>query len=138
MLQGTTSLATGTFDVTTAAGITLEGESLDDSFGSAVQVADVNGDGNADLIAGAHYFDGDAASTTGALYGMYGPLSAGTYAASDAAFRIEGAAAGDALGGGVIAVGDFTGDGVEDIAAAQYYMANSFAGGAFLFAGGGM
>ena len=70
-----------------AAGITIEGEASGDDFGSAVRVADVNGDGNPDLIAGAHYFDGDAGTTTGALYGMYGPLSAGSYAASSADFE---------------------------------------------------
>ncbi|NBO55098.1 MAG: hypothetical protein EBU84_11020, partial [Actinobacteria bacterium] len=79
----------------------------------ALEVIDINGDGDDDLLMG------DPLAMTGTnipgkLYGFYGPLSSGTINASTTAdFTIDGAANNDSLGRDV-AAGDIDGDGAND------------------------
>lgn len=83
-----------------------------DRFGAAVSVADVNGDGTADLVIGAPGEDvngsGADAGTVAVLYGARGGLGTG-------ATVLNGPSSSAAYGKSLVAA-DFTGDGRTDIA----------------------
>lgn len=101
---------TGTIAAGSAAAV-LTGELLNDDFGVAVAVGDVNGDGTTDLVVGAdQLFRNDG---TGKAYVFHGPLS-GQVQAANANAILRGSALDDLFGGSV-AVGDVDGDGRDDV-----------------------
>ncbi len=100
-----------------ADGFIIQGDDADDLTGICVAAAgDVNGDGLADIIVGAH-----GAGPTGRAYLIYGqtgsargPIDLSNLAASDG-YTIIGAQIGDQLGMSVSSAGDLNGDGFADI-----------------------
>ena len=102
-------------------GFTLAGAAAGDNSGFSVSAAgDVNGDGFADLIVGAHAADPNGASS-GAGYVVFGKVS-GFASSIDLStlngsngFRLAGVAANDFSGRSVSAAGDVNGDGVGDL-----------------------
>ncbi|MFH0792868.1 MAG: VCBS repeat-containing protein [bacterium] len=104
--------------LTQAAGLTITGAHSWDSLGSAVAVADANGDGKGDLIATVSGWD-HANSTSideGAVYGFFGkstfPASLDLLSATPD-FLVEGYNSSNAIGRTLVS-GDFNGDGVGD------------------------
>ncbi|MBF0106352.1 MAG: FG-GAP repeat protein [Deltaproteobacteria bacterium] len=93
-------------------------------FGIAVKTGDFNGDGIDDLLVGAN--GGEAAgydnhSFIGGAYLFYGPISAPNLTASEADAFFEGEHQAD-LPGSEVGVGDYNGDGIDDISVgAPYY-----------------
>lgn len=103
-------------------GFRIQGAGSNDQLGFATAPAgDINGDGIDDLILGAG--DADTAGTdSGAAYVVFGRSSAFPASLSvtqldgSIGFRLTGAAANDGAGFGVAGVGDFNGDGRDDLA----------------------
>ncbi|MFA5354718.1 MAG: FG-GAP-like repeat-containing protein [Thermodesulfovibrionales bacterium] len=94
----------------------ITGEDTLDTFGSSLEVMDIDGDGMDDLLAGAPGSNGDGVDR-GAVYCFYGRKDlSGLTSAKAADARIEGERSMDNLGGNVTAVGDLNGDGKADIA----------------------
>ena len=93
------------------------GEAGNDYAGSSLALADLDADGDAELVIGAPYADSPAGSAnTGRAYLVDGGALSGTYALSSAASAIfVGDAGSDELGWG-IAIGDFDGDAAADLA----------------------
>lgn len=106
--------ATGITATTAASGgpsTTIDGETAGDNFGTGVATGDVNGDGYADLIAGAALYG----FTTGRAYVFHSAGSVGiaVTGAAAASTIITGEAVGDGFGISV-AAGDLNGDGYDD------------------------
>ncbi|MBN9613814.1 MAG: VCBS repeat-containing protein, partial [Actinobacteria bacterium] len=108
-----------------ARGYWITGANNGDSTGSdVVGLGDVNGDGIPDFAMSAKGYDpvidGAVANNSGAVWVVYGKrdTSAQSLAglATEQGFRIDGAAAGDAIATSVGAVGDIDGNGTADIA----------------------
>lgn len=107
-------------------GFAIYGANSSDKFGSAVAVADINGDGIGDIIVGASGYNGGVASS-GAVYVIFG--AKGTWLASfnvsalngytgvngTSGFRITDTNAVAEQAGSSLGVGDVNGDGISDI-----------------------
>ncbi|TCZ56279.1 VCBS domain-containing protein [Roseicella aquatilis] len=112
-------LATGASSL----GFKIMGEASGDAAGYFVSGAgDVNGDGRADLILGAHYHDSDGSTNNGAAYVVFGKADGGRIDLDDLAagsstlgFKIMGESNEDGAGAGVSALGDVNGDGRADL-----------------------
>ena len=90
----------------------FEGNQAGAYFGDAMSTAgDVNADGYADLLVGAHNYDGGT-TDEGAVYVYYGSPNG---PASNAVFAISGDEASGGLGWSVRTAGDVNGDGRSDI-----------------------
>ncbi len=128
-------LGTITIDTTKLAGhgFIIQGDARGDRLGVSVSSAgDVNGDGYADLIVGAHEGN-DGGKDAGEAYVIWGQAdkqygTAGrrgrrvvdTTNLGDAGFIIQGDAAVDYLGWSVSSAGDFNGDGYDDLIVGAY------------------
>ncbi len=106
--------------LTPAQGIKLTGDMAGDSLGRAVAgLGDVSGDGIEDFLVTAQAQDGNG-TNSGAAYVIFGKTSGwanidlSSLAAADG-FALLGAAAGDTLGFSASEVGDFNGDGINDL-----------------------
>ncbi len=86
----------------------LLGENPSDFAGRNLQAADLDGDGNVDLLVGAYGFNASA----GAAYVVYGPITSGSLGSHP---RLDGEAAGDNASFGLAPPCDFDGDGVLDL-----------------------
>lgn len=82
--------------------------------GYSVEVADVDGDGQADLLVGALSWDGDLGQA-GAVGVFYGPIEPGRRGLGDADALFVGTVDAAWFGDGEPRVGDVNGDGVPDL-----------------------
>jgi hypothetical protein len=103
-----------------AAWLTFAGSDPVEAFGADADVGDFNGDGCADVAVGAPGFDLNATNPPGRVYVFHGPFAEGTISVADADVVLEGAADWDFFGLN-LAVGDYDGDGVDDLAVAAPY-----------------
>jgi hypothetical protein len=97
------------------AGYTLSGPTTSDYLGhnvDGVEAADVDGDGNQDIVLGYSYND-DNGSNSGTVHIVYGPML-GTYSTDRTDRAVHGPTSSDYLGRG-IAIMDDDGDGQDDI-----------------------
>lgn len=91
----------------------IDGQAQGDIFGTATKgVGDIDGDGFADFIVGAHRADANGLTDAGRATVYSGLTGAIIYV-------FEGEVAGDSLGHHVAGTGDVNGDGVPDVAAAS-------------------
>jgi hypothetical protein len=101
--------ASGSASLSTA-DVIIRGDTASQQFGLGNWSDDVDSDGQDELFVGAPGDNG-----TGGAFLFFAPLSAGTYAASDAEVHLTGERTSDYVGHGV-AIGDFDGDGFGDLA----------------------
>ncbi len=129
-----TSRPTGTVNLGSAEA-TVVGERSETYAGTEIDVADIDADGQDDLIIGAY----GVSSYAGAVYIVYGPIS-GLVDLAVADAEIRGSASYDYLGYSVAAGGDADGDGVGDVLmGAEYNDDNGGeSGSAYLFLGTGI
>ncbi len=102
---------------TSRPGLHLRGSQSRAALGVAVGTADLNGDGQADLVIGAPGERG----FTGAVYVLYGPVPTGSFATSQVGgdllgSRIEGTELSARFGASLHGAGDLDGDGAEELA----------------------
>jgi hypothetical protein len=99
-----------------AASVRLTGDSAiaGDRFGTSLEVADMTGDGNADILVAATQHDGAAGIDAGCVYVFRGGSSLVSKGAELADMAFDGAEAGDRLGNS-ITCGDLDGDGIADL-----------------------
>jgi alpha-tubulin suppressor-like RCC1 family protein len=115
----------------------LESDQGSSNFGVSVAGAgDVNGDGYADVIVGADYYDAGE-SNEGAAFVFHGGVTGiADGDPTSAAAQLESDQHGGRLGFSVAGAGDMNGDGFADvIAGALTYVADTTGGAAFVFHG---
>ncbi len=118
LITGSSALA-GVADLVKAAAISLSGKDEADLFGASLALSDINDDGLADLIIGAPGGDGpdNSRSNAGEVYVIYG--AAGLLNRQPDLIISGVGRSGDEfpdMAGFSLAVGDFTGDGINDLA----------------------
>ena len=100
-------------------GFRIDGAGAGDRTGRSVAGAgDVNGDGRADLLVGAHGADSHGQANSGAAYVVFGRNSGAAVdlaALGDRGFRIDGGATSERAGWTVAPAGDVNGDGHPDV-----------------------
>ncbi len=100
-------------------GYRIDGAAASDRAGRAVAgVGDMNGDGRADVLMGAHGADPSGRANAGSAYVVFGKSSATTVdlaALGNQGFRIDGASASERAGWTVAEAGDVNGDGPLDL-----------------------
>ncbi len=110
-------------------GFRIDGAAAADQAGEAVAGAgDVNGDGRADVLIGAERAGNNARPGSGSAYVVFGSSSSDTVDLANLGargFRIDGAAAGDALGLAVAGAGDVNGDGRADVLVGAFLAGNN-------------
>jgi hypothetical protein len=114
----------------------IDGQSGSDYFGHVVSVFDHDGDGQDDLLVGAHHAN-LAGTDSGGLYIQYGPVTDSAESVALDAI-VQGETAGDKFGSG-IGYGDLDGDGQTDLIVGAR-MNDEFdddAGAAYLYLGDG-
>jgi FG-GAP repeat len=84
-------------------------------YGAAAKLGDVDGDGRADAILGASFYN-DGSAVTGAAYVVFSHASTADVDLAGAGwgYLIKGAAQSDVAGGSVAGPGDVNGDGIPD------------------------
>jgi hypothetical protein len=124
-------------DFPNPARLTIDGGASQDYAGSAIAAADLNGDGAADIIIGAPSADPGGRLSAGTVYVVYGgPNISGNVFLTTTTFtgpRLSGKASLDQFGES-LAVGDFNGDGVADLAVGASFSLSS-KGTVYLFFG---
>ena len=105
----------GTMELSEQQGLTINGVDFEDQSGVSVVSGDVNNDGVADVVIGAHGASPGRRLSTGASYVLFGPLGPGTKELStDASMTFRGINSADHSGIGV-ATGDINNDGAQDL-----------------------
>ncbi len=103
---------------------------LDDAGALQSRGGDVNGDGHADLVIGAHNAHGTG-TDSGVAYLVYGPPPGGVISLDEADVKLAGTAADDHAGFAVDLAGDLDADGYDDVlVSAPYYSSHLERGGA--------
>jgi FG-GAP repeat len=99
--------------------IRIQGAAAGGNAGVSVAGAgDVNGDGRADMLVGAHFSGNRARARSGSAFVVFGKPAPGTLdlaALGQAGFRIDGGSPGDLAGWSVARTGDVNGDGLADV-----------------------
>ena len=93
--------------------LTFTGELVGDEAGHQIEVADLDGDGQDDLVIGA-WLNDEGGEDTGAIYVEYGPLTKSVNLAKADA-KLFTPAVGDYVGEGPLGVTDLDGDGADDL-----------------------
>ncbi|MCB9746365.1 MAG: FG-GAP repeat protein [Alphaproteobacteria bacterium] len=122
--------------LSTADGILLGEADYDYAGYDVAMPGDVNADGFADLLVGAHYED-SGGNAAGAAYLVLGPLS-GQLSLSDADAKLTGVATDDEAGAALAGAGDVNDDGYIDLLVGAPGLDGSAtdSGGAYLILGG--
>ncbi|MEF8756311.1 MAG: DUF4347 domain-containing protein [Accumulibacter sp.] len=116
-------------------GFVINGQSADDQSGRSVAGAgDVNGDGLADLIVGAHHGDPAGAPDAGRSYIVFGKTTGfavelDAIEGGNGGFLINGQAVLDFSGASVSGAGDVNGDGLADLIVGAFLGDHSATGG---------
>ena len=104
-------------DVQNVAAATITGASVGGGFGISLAVADIDSDGQDDIVVGAQY---EGSGKEGAVFVFHGPLS-GSISASSADITIEGTASNAGVGTNLSRPSDLDGDGLLDLAVGAGY-----------------